>query len=114
MPAHAGREEIAFDRDVRLETADQRTGVGRGGQEFRDRFAVLRDHQAFGADLVEKRQAARFELCGGDAFHLRHDTYIQIMYPVTTVVWRLHQRSVASHRPRFWQIILYTPGPTCR
>src|SRR5438105_771911 len=61
MPAHAGREEIAFNRDVRVETAEERAGI--------------------------------------DAFHLRHDTYIQIMYPVTTVVWRLHQRCVASHRP---------------
>jgi hypothetical protein len=123
IPLDARREDIALDRQLALEAADESRGLRRDRDELRHRPAVLRDDDAFGTDSVEQGQALGLELGGRDRLHGRSlrlvinsvhnfggpvdQGRIQVAHEMVTFRWRdVHETIVwpeelAPGKPRF-------------
>jgi hypothetical protein len=69
IPPGARREDVTLDRELALETADQRREIRGDGDELRDRLAVLGDDDSLRTDAVEQGKALSLELGGGNGFH---------------------------------------------
>src|SRR6266571_869604 len=76
IPVDTGGEDVALDLDLALERADEARRVSAEGNQLRHRLPPFRDHDSVLVDLVDQRQAAFLEFCGG---HLFHDYIIRLV-----------------------------------